>query len=382
MTTSRRRFIALAAGAGGALVLSRRGLALAEEKAPAPASGPKLSILVLGGTKFLGPAIVEPALAAGHEVTLFNRGKTNPQLFPEAQKLRGDRDPKKGDGISALSGRKFDVVFDDSGYFPRMVRASAQALAAAGSGQYVFVSSISAYRDNKVAGADEAAAVATMPDPTLESMGANYEYYGALKALCEKETREAFGERATIVRPGYIVGPNDPTDRFTWYPVRAAKGGEMLAPGAPTDPLQVIDVRDLGAWMLRLGERRVSGTFNACGPKDRLTMGTMLDQCLAATGRKATLVWVPGDFLRARGENGEGKIPIWAPADGDTQGYHTWSNARAVKAGLTFRPLPETIADTLAWFRTLPAERQADLKCGFSEKDEAELIAAWRASKG
>jgi 2'-hydroxyisoflavone reductase len=382
VSTSRRRFLVLAAGAGGALVLSRPGLALAEERPPAPSPGPKLSILVLGGTKFLGPAIVEPALAAGHKVTLFNRGRTNPQLFPEAEKLRGDRDPKKGDGVKALLGRKFDVIYDDSGYFPRMVRASAQALAVAGSGQYVFVSSISAYRDNKVAGADETAAVATMPDPTLESMGANFEYYGALKALCEKEAREAFGERATIVRPGYIVGPNDPTDRFTWYPVRAAKGGEMLAPGAPADPLQVIDVRDLGAWMLRLGERRVFGTFNACGPKDPLTMGTMLEQCLAATGRKATLAWVPGAFLRARGENGEGKIPIWAPADGETQGYHTWSNARAVKAGLTFRPLPETIADTLAWFRTLPAERQADLKCGFSEKDEAELIAAWRASKG
>ncbi|MCU0229942.1 MAG: NAD-dependent epimerase/dehydratase family protein [Acidobacteria bacterium] len=382
MTTSRRRFLTLAAATGGAVLLNRPGLARSEGTPPAPGPGAKLSILVLGGTKFLGPAIVEPALAAGHKVTLFNRGKTNPQLFPEAEKLRGDRDPKKGDGIKALSGRKFDVIYDDSGYYPRMVRASAQALAAAGSGQYVFVSSISAYRDNKAAGADETAAVATMPDPTLESMGANFEYYGALKALCEKEAREAFGERTTIVRPGYIVGPNDPTDRFTWYPVRAAKGGEMLAPGAPTDPLQIIDVRDLGAWMLRLGERRVFGTFNACGPKDPLTMGTMLELCLAATGRKATLVWVPGAFLRARGENGEGKIPIWAPADGDTQGYHTWSNARAVKAGLTFRPLPETIADTLAWFRTLPAERQADLKCGFSEKDEAELIAAWRASKG
>ncbi len=373
MTVSRRRFLALSTAAAGSLALPRPARTLAE-------SGSRLRILVLGGTKFLGPAIVEPAIAAGHEVTLFNRGKTNPQLFPGLEKLRGDRDPDKGDGIKALVGRRFDAVFDDSGYFPRMVRASAGALAAAGTRQYIFVSSISAYRDNRTAGADEEYPLATMPDPTSESMGKNYEYYGALKALCEQEARAAFGERATIVRPGYIVGPNDPTDRFTWYPVRAARGGEMLAPGAPGDPLQIIDVRDLGRFLLGLAERRVGGTFNACGPRERLTMGTMLDGCLEATGRKASLVWVRGDFLRAHGEDGEGKIPLWAPAGGDTAGYHTWSNRRAVSAGLSFRPLGETIADTLAWFRTLPAERQASLKCGFSVEDESELIRAWRAA--
>lgn len=373
MTSSRRRFLALSAAAAGSVVLPRSARVLAE-------TAGKLKILVLGGTKFLGPAIVEPAIARGHEVTLFNRGKTNPHLFPGLEKLRGDRDPEKGEGIKALAGRRFDAIFDDSGYFPRMVGASAKTLAAAGSSQYIFVSSISAYRDNRKAGADEDYTLATIPDPASESMGKNYEYYGALKALCEAATRTAFGERATIVRPGYIVGPNDPTDRFTWYPVRAARGGEMLAPGAPSDPLQIIDVRDLGEFLLGLAERRVFGTFNACGPKDRLTMGAMLDGCLDATGRKATLVWVPGEFLRARGENGEGKIPIWAPADGDTVGYHTWSNARAVSAGLRFRPLPETITDTLAWFRTLPAERQAELKGGFTLADEGELLEAWRAA--
>ncbi len=364
--TTRRRFLGLAAGAAGAVALGAR------------AGERTLKFLVLGGTKFLGPAIVDAALARGHAVALFNRGRTNADLYPQLEKLRGDRDPAKGEGLKALAGRSFDCVFDDSGYYPRMVGASAKLLAANGCGQYVYVSSISAYRDNRKAGADEDYPVATMKDPTLETLGKDFEYYGALKALCEQATRDAFGKRATIVRPGYIVGPNDPTDRFTWYPVRAAKGGRMLAPGAPTDPLQIIDVRDLGAWMVRLAETRAAGAFNACGPAKRLTMGEVIEECLAQTGRKAAPVWVPGAALRAHGENGEGKIPIWAPADGDTQGYHTWSNARAIRAGLTFRPLAETVRDTLAWFRTLPAERQAALKAGLTEKEEADLIALAR----
>ncbi len=376
MTISRRRFVALAAGSAGSLALSSPRDLFA---AAAPAG--KLDILVLGGTKFLGPAIVDAALARGHKVTLFNRGRTNTHLYPQLEKIKGDRDPKKDEGLKGLVGRRFDCVFDDNGYYPRIVGASAQLCAKNGCGQYIYTSSISAYRDNKKAGADEDYPVATMADPTLETMGPNFEHYGALKALCEAAARDAFGARATIVRPGYIVGPLDPTDRFTFYPVRAAKGGEMLAPGAPSDPLQIIDVRDLGAFMVRLAEQRTPGVFNGCGPAKRLTIGEVIEESLAQTGRKATPVWVPGAFLRERGENGEGKIPIWAPADGETQGYHTWSNARAIKAGLTFRPLAETMKDTLAWFRSLPADRQAALKAGLSEKEEADLIAAWRATR-
>jgi 2'-hydroxyisoflavone reductase len=237
------------------------------------------------------------------------------------------------------------------------------------------------YRDFKQPGLDEDYPVGTMPDPTLESMGPNFEYYGPLKALCEAEARAAFGERTTIVRPGYIVGPGDPTDRFTWYPVRASRGGEMLAPGAPSDPIQVIDVRDLGEWLLRIGEERVLGTFNACGLRERLTMGDTLAACIEAGGNKTKLTWVPTEFLRTQGENGEGKIPIWAPPDGDSAGTHTVSNSRAVKAGLTFHPIATTVKDTLAWFQTLPAERQATLKGGFTAEDEAKLLAAWHSRK-
>ncbi|MBP7149530.1 MAG: NAD-dependent epimerase/dehydratase family protein, partial [Acidobacteria bacterium] len=294
MSLSRRRFLSLTSSAAAS------GLGLAAF--PGALAARKLDILVLGGTKFLGPATVDAALARGHKLTLFNRGKTNPHLYPNVEKLRGDRDPLKDEGLAALKDRRWDAVIDDCGYYPRMVRASAELLSA--SGQYVFISSISAYKDNTRENADETAAVATMEDPKLETMGPNFEYYGALKALCEQTTREVFKDRATIVRPGYIVGPLDPTDRFTYWVVRADRGGEMLAPGSPSDPVQVIDVRDLGEWIVHTVEKRAVGTFNACGPERRLGMGRMLDSALDATGRKARLVWVPAAFLREHGENG------------------------------------------------------------------------------
>lgn len=366
----RRRFLALAAG-------SATGLLGAGWRPSGAATAPQpLSLLILGGTRFLGPAVVEAAQARGHKLTLFNRGKTNPGLFPEIEKLRGDRDPDKDEGLRALEGRSWDVVIDDSGYYPRMVRASAQRLAAH-IGQYIFVSSISAYRDTKTVGVAESYPVATMADPKLESMGTNYENYGALKALCEQETRTALGPRATIVRPGYIVGPGDHTDRFTYWPVRAARGGEMLAPGAASDPVQIIDVRDLGEWLVLLAERKVFGTFNACGPAKTLTIGEMLAACVALAEKKPRLTWIPTRFLSERGEAGEGSIPIWAPSEGDTRGVHTVSNARAIKAGLRFRPLLETTRDTRLWFETLPPERRTKLAAGLSEAQESALLAAW-----
>src|SRR5581483_5696245 len=209
-------------------------------------------ILILGGTGFLGPATVEAAKARGHELTLFNRGKTRPGLFPNIEALHGDRDPDKGEGLNSLRNRKWDTVIDNSGYFPRQVSASAKLLSG-NVAHYIFISSISAYADNSIENQDERAKLATIADPTVEKV--TEQTFGPLKALCEKAAADAFPGHATIVRPGYIVGPDDPSGRFTYWPVRIDRGGEVLAPGAPTDPVQIIDVRDLGAWLITLVEQ-------------------------------------------------------------------------------------------------------------------------------
>jgi 2'-hydroxyisoflavone reductase len=367
MKTDRREFIQLSLAAGAMIAAGTRVHAQAKDAAPK-----KLKILILGGTGFIGPALVELAKPRGHEITLFNRGKTNKELFPELEKLRGDRDPKKGDGIKSLEGRKWDVVFDDCGYYPRMVTASAEMLAKSGLGHYVYVSSISCYAKNDVEGADETAALATMEDPTIEKMGKGGEYYGPLKALCEQAAEKAMPKNTTIVRPGYIVGPGDPTDRFTYWPVRFDKGGAILVPGAPTDPLQVIDVRDLAAFMLKIAENKTIGSFNACGPEKKLTWGETLDACKAASSAKdITLKWMPAEAVMKL----EGiEFPIWAPYAGEMKGFHTWSNARAIKAGLTCRPIATIAKDTLAWWKTLPEERRANISKQFDPAKEAELI--------
>lgn len=343
----------------------------------------KLRILILGGTGFLGPALVEAARPHGHELTLFNRGKTNPGLFPELEKLQGDRDPQKGDGIKALANRQWDVVFDDCGYYPRHVKASAELLAP-NVAHYVYVSSISAYARNDIEGMDEEAECGTMPDPTLESMGPQYEYYGPLKKLCEKAAEEAFPDRASIVRPGYIVGPGDPTDRFTYWPARAAQGGDFAVPGSPEDPIQMIDVRDLAEWMVHVAETRAFGRFNACGPvpspESYLRWGDAIAACVKCAGGSATPRWVPLEVLASHQPAG---FHIWAPYDGETRGLHRASNARAVAAGLRFRALETTTCDTLAWFQSLPPERRQRLFDGaarmLSPEKEAELIAALKA---
>ncbi len=385
MATTRRDFLRAAVATGSILTLgaqARHVMAAADDKTTAPRDG-GLKILILGGTAFLGPAIVEAAKARGHTLTLFNRGRTNPHLFPELEKLRGDRDPNKGEGIKALEGRKWDAVFDDCGYYPRMVKASAELLAP-NVKQYVFISSISAYAENKTPGADETAAIGTMPDPTLEKMGENYEYYGPLKALCEQAAEKALSGRVTNVRPGYIVGPGDPTDRFTYWPVRVdqAKGdrAEVLAPGTPKDPIQIIDVRDLGGWLVHTVEQNITGVFNACGPEKALTMGEVLDACKSASASEARFTWVSADFLQK--QSGEGvDVPIWISPEGDSAGFHRWSNAKAIKAGLKFRPVRQTVGDTLTWFKTLPPERQSKLRAGLSAEREAELLAAWHGAR-
>jgi 2'-hydroxyisoflavone reductase len=266
-----------------------------------PAAPARKRILILGGTGFLGPATVQAALARGHDLTLFNRGRTRPGLFPKVEALLGDRDPKKGEGLNALRNRKWDAVIDNSGYFPRHVAASAQLLAP-NAGQYIFISSISAYADNSLEDQDEEAKLATIPDPTVETI--TEQTYGALKVLCEKAAAAAFPGRAAIVRPGYIVGPDDPSGRFTYWPVRIDRGGEVLAPGAPSDPVQFIDVRDLGAWLITLVERGTTGTFNAAGPRNRLAWGDQFQACRKASNSTHTLTLDSGGLDPARGQRG------------------------------------------------------------------------------
>jgi 2'-hydroxyisoflavone reductase len=332
-------------------------------------------LLVLGGTKFLGRATVEAALERGHEVTLFNRGETNPELFPEAEKLRGDRD---GD-LSALEGREWDTVIDPSGFVPRLVRASAEALRGS-VGQYVFVSSISVYDELGEPGFDETARTVMLDDPTIEdylTMG-QVNTYGGLKALCEEVVRELFPDEHAVVRPGLIVGPHDPSGRFTYWPLRLAGGGDVLAPGDPTRQVQIVDVRDLADWMLRLAEDGTTGTFNATGPDRPLTMGELLETCAEVGGAEARLVWVDEPFLLDQEVGAWMELPLWvSQAD-------TWflgaDVSRAVAAGLRFRSLEETVRDTLAWARQSGAGLVTPGQVGSAGLDpqrEAELLEAW-----
>lgn len=331
----------------------------------------KMKILILGGTGFLGPATVEAAQRRGHELTLFNRGKTRPGLFPNIEQLHGDRDPLKGEGIKALEGRKWDAVIDNSGYYPRTVAASAKLLAP-NVKQYIFISSISAYADNSIEGQDETAKLATTADPTVEKI--TEETFGPLKVLCEKAVQEALPGRSAVVRPGYIVGPDDPSGRFTYWPVRLDRGGEVLAPGARTDPVQIIDVRDLGAWLITAIENSSIGVFNTAGPIKK--WGDVLAACQKATPNKSSLTWVPGDWLDKQAKDA---FPIWAPFFGQYKGFHTWKSDRAVKAGLKYRSYAETVADTLKWYKTQGEGGRTRL-AGPSAEKEAELLAAWKKS--
>jgi 2'-hydroxyisoflavone reductase len=310
-------------------------------------------ILVLGGTKFLGRAVVDLAVARGHELTLFNRGRTEPDLFPAVERLRGDR---SGD-LSALTGRRWEAVVDTSGFVPAVVRASAELLR--DSGRYVFVSSISVYAE-KDTGATESSELAELGDASPDELAVDYSNYGALKALCEAEVERVFGERALVVRPGLIVGPHDPTGRFTYWARRLRRGGEILAPGPPERRVQFLDVRDLAAWIVDAVEGELGGVYNATNegvPWGELLVG-------------ADVTWVSDEFLRAQ-EVGEWmELPLWL-GDPDWAGVHSTDVSRAVAAGLRFRPL----AETLAGAATAPPVDGV----GLTPEREAELLAAWRA---
>ena len=328
-----------------------------------------MRILFIGGSRFVGLHAVQAALARGHQVTLFNRG-SNRLVAPGAEQLTGDRE---GD-LAALDGGRWDVVVDTPGYVPRIVRKSAEALRAR-SGRYLFVSMLSVYADFSRPGIDEQGELAQLADPALEEV--TNETYGGLKVLCERAVQEVYGERALIVRPGYIVGPHDPTDRFTYYPVRMAEGGEMAVPGDPEDPLQVIDARDLAAFLLALAEGGASGAYNATGPGERLTWGGFVAACARVVGSGAARVTWTGDRpVEAKGAAARGEFPLWAPAS--MAGLHLVSIEKARAAGLTSRPLEETIRDTFRW-RTAAG---GELLAGPGREREGRLLAVLREREG
>ena len=374
MSKNRRRLLH-AALALPALAVPR--LTVAADATPAK----RLRILILGGTGFTGPHQVRYALARGHHVTLFNRGR-NPRAWPgEVVELVGDRNT--GD-LKALEGGEWDVCIDNPTTLPFWVRDAARVLGDR-VGQYVFVSTISVYATNDKA-EDESAAVATYTGAdALAETDATFrrnpgELYGPLKAASEQEARRRFGERATVIRPGLIVGPGDETDRFTYWPVRLARGGDVLAPGDGTDPVQFIDARDLAEWTIRMVETRTTGTFNATGPAQPLTMRAMLATIADAVRADARVTWVPTAFLEAEQVSPWSDLPVWVPGTGESAGFARRSIARALAAGLTFRPLATTAVDTLAWFRTQPPARQDKLRAGLSAERESALLARWRVS--
>ncbi len=332
------------------------------------------TLLILGGTGFIGPHLTQEAQRRGWKVTHFNRGKTAAEGVPGVETLLGDR---KGQ-LEALRGRKWDALVDDTGYVPKFVKMSAQLLAP-NVGYCLYISSISVYAGFATPN-DENSPTGKLSDPDTEQVTGTT--YGPMKALCEQYCAEAFKGRISIVRPGYIVGPLDRTDRFTYWPVRASKGGEMLAPGTPRDPIQFIDVRDLTAWMMKLVESRTTGCFNADSPPRAFTMGELISASEQASLRAGTTVtWVPEDFLAAHWKADDLDLPPWSPTHGDSAGAALTAVALATRAGLSCRPLAQSVRDTLAWFQTLPAERQAKLHAGLDPQKEADTLREWhRAS--
>jgi 2'-hydroxyisoflavone reductase len=368
---NRRQFVS----ALSAAALAASGSATAKEHSRRP-----LRILVLGGTKFLGVHIVELALQHGHSVTLFNRGKTNAGIFPQLVHLKGDRDAQLG----SLKGKHWDVVIDDSGYVPRHVKLSAELLAP-NVHQYIFISTISVYASFANPN-EEDSPVGKLKDETIEKVDGGA--YGPLKALCEKAAEKAMPGRVAVVRPGLIVGPRDPTDRFTYWPARAARGGEMVAPDQPSDRVQFIDARDLAGFVLRLAERKTVGTYNATSPPGMFTIGDVVAASLNAAN--ATVkpspppnpVWVPADFLAQQKIQPWSDMPVWIPAAGEYAGFADASVTRALREGLSIRPVRPTVNDTLAWHLQRPEAERAKLAAGLTPEREQALLEAWRSAPG
>jgi len=424
MKTTRRLFIATTASFTAAALASRESLARSITMTTSRAFKP-LNILILGGTGFLGPATIDAAQARGHKVTLFNRGKREKYVGvrDNTEKLYGNRDPLKHaqtkfiegkeveddtspKGLAELEGKKWDAVIDNSGYVPRIVKASAELLGP-NVGQYVFISSISAYKKNDTPNMDESDEVGTMTDTTVEEMGAQFQNYGPLKVLCEQAAEAAMPGRVTNIRPGYIVGPGDTTDRFTYWPVRVSRGGQVLVPGTPEDPVQFIDVRDLAEFIIHCIETKAVGVMNATGPARPMPVADLMAACAAAARKnpagapkeEPTFQYIPYEWLAANGVP-PGSLAILLPPQGDTQGFHTRVVDKAVKAGLKFRSAEETCLALLKWWpeavalRAKVAQQQIEeakrdgrpepkmppadqLRTGIPAEKEAEIIKAY-----
>ncbi len=329
-----------------------------------------MKLLIMGGTRFLGRALVEAALAAGHQVTLFNRGQSNPGLFPDLEQLQGDRDG----GLEVLKGRRWDAVIDTCGYVPRVVRASAELLATAVD-HYIFISTVSVYADFTTFGINEQSPLGTMADETVEEITGDT--YGPLKVLCEQAVDMAMGMRSLHVRSGLIVGPHDPTDRFTYWPVRVARGGEILAPGNPDQAVQFIDVRDIAQWTIDAAEQRLTGPYNVVGPAERLNMHTLLETCQAVSQSDAYWTWCSDKFLLENEVAPFSELPLWVPAE--MAGMEMVNCGKAMAAGLKIRPLTTTIRDTLQWHAARPTDYQ--WRAGLAPKRETELLSVWRKYK-
>ncbi|MFN2507189.1 MAG: NAD-dependent epimerase/dehydratase family protein [Chthoniobacterales bacterium] len=376
---TRRHFIKISAIAGGAVslgILNRRAFAAVENVKA-------LRILILGGTGFTGPFQVQYAVSRGHKVTVFNRGKTKHGELPEAvEQLIGDRNGQ----LDALKNRQWDVVIDNPTSVPVWVRDAAQILKG-NTERYVFISTISVYADNSKPN-DESAPLAkyegadAMKETRDSIVASEFKLYGPLKALSEQEAEKWFPGKTLIIRPGLIAGPGDQTDRFTYWPVRIDRGGEVLTPGDPKDPVQFIDARDLAEWTIRMAEKRATGIFNATGPASPLPIGEMLAGIITALDSDARFTWANADFLEAQNVAPWSDMPVWIPPRGEEGGLGRTSIKRALAEGLTFRPLADTARDTLAWFKTQPPERQATLKAGLTAERENEVLEAWHKREG
>src|SRR5438874_7724721 len=369
---TRRKFIQLSAAVGT--------VGFKAKDLFAETSAKSLRILILGGTGFTGPFQVKYALSRGHKVTVFNRGKTHPGELPkEVEQLIGDRNGQ----LEALKGKQWDVCIDNPTTLPAWIRDAAQILKG-NVGRYVFISTISVYADTST-GPDENAPLAKYEgaDPfkeTLEAMKASgYKTYGPLKALSEQETQKWFPDKSLIIRPGLIVGPRDETDRFTYWPVRIDRGGEVLAPGNPSDPVQFIDGRDLAEWTIRMVEKGETGIYNATGPAKELGIGGMLDGIKGALNSNATFAWGDAEFLKQQKVEAWSDMPVWA---GDELMMSRTNISRALAKGLTFRPLADSARDSLAWFKAQKSERQAKLRAGLTPEREAEVLAALHKQGG
>lgn len=420
---SRRHFLATSAAAAAGLALAGRAFASgihgirSEDLAhpgraiDEPPAAKKLKILILGGTHITGPHLVRLALARGHSVTTFNRGKTEKRIgaLPDGvERLLGDRDPKVGEGLKSLEGdRTWDAVIDTSGMTPRIVRASCELLDKR-CGHYVYISSISAYKAPVPKHSDETAELAPLDPADAADLKKDMSNYGGLKAACERVVEKAFEGRFANIRPTFISGPGDETDRFGFFPIRVSKGGEMLCPGTPEDgpkaPMQFIDSRDLAAWLLHICENKVTGTYNAAGPNPAITFGELLAISKEVSKADTTFTWVPMEFIENTSPPNRG-FSIWIPQDGEEAGMATVSIERALKAGLKCRPVRETVRDTIAWWPTEVARRDRvgkelieqakkdgreppklppanELRAGPTLDEEKVILAAWREKQG